>query len=290
MVQQPIREFTEYESADGVVYSLTVPSRYGRWVVTQTGWGTPPIEHVTQRGPLQHGETVRDSYLRPRIIQMLIRQDFCNRDDYWSGRGALINAIRPNRQSTAGGIEPGLLTRLLSDGTRRRLDVYPQSGPAFEPSQARVWDEHSFSEILRWLALDPVIYDPTRVDTTLTVGGTTVLSYAGTWASFPDILITGPITNPSITNDTLGHKIELTHTVAAGVVLTISLSPSVKTVIDDLGVSHIDKLTTDSNIAAWCLHPAPEAANGANSLTTAGSGTTGATAFEVRAFSRYFGI
>src|SRR5688572_21537598 len=111
------REFTDYIGADGNVYPLHVPAPIGKWAISQSGWGTPPIEYVTQRGPFQHGETVIDYFLRPRVVQLLIRQQFCNRDDYWTGRAALLNGIRPNRQLTPTAILPGTLRRTLSDGS-----------------------------------------------------------------------------------------------------------------------------------------------------------------------------
>ena len=69
-------EFLKYIAPDGAEYEFHVPSFVGRWVINQSGWGTPPIEHVTERGPFQHGETVKDYFLRPRTIQLLIRLGF----------------------------------------------------------------------------------------------------------------------------------------------------------------------------------------------------------------------
>jgi hypothetical protein len=157
---QKIREFHEYISPDGKVYNLTIPSRKGRWVMQSSGWGTPPIEYITQRGTFQHGETVKDYFLTPRTIQLLINQSFCDRNGQWEGRADLLDAIRPNRQLTATGVVPGTLRRVLSDGSIRDLKVFIADGPSFDPDQDG-WQEHSFKEVLRFVAHDPVIYDPT---------------------------------------------------------------------------------------------------------------------------------
>ena len=53
-----------YITPDGVEYMLSPPV----WVLQEDGFGMPPIEYVTQRGPLQHGETVKNLFLRPRTI------------------------------------------------------------------------------------------------------------------------------------------------------------------------------------------------------------------------------
>jgi hypothetical protein len=156
-----MREFHEYISPDGTVYDLTIPSRKGRWVLQSQGWGTPPIDYITQRGTFQHGQTVKDYFLQPRTIQLLIDQSFCDRDGQWAGRASLLDAIRPNRQLTATGVTPGTLRRILSDGSIRDLSVFISDGPTFDPDLSDGWQEHSFKEVLRFIAHDPVIYDPT---------------------------------------------------------------------------------------------------------------------------------
>jgi hypothetical protein len=156
-----IREFHQYISPDGKVYDLVTASRKGRWVMQSQGWGTPPIEYITQRGAFQHGETVKDFFLTPRTIQILIDQSFCNREAQWTGRATLLDAIRPNRQTSPTGATPGTLRRILPDGSKRDLKVFISEGPTFDPSPDDGWQEHSFKEVLKFVAYDPVIFDPT---------------------------------------------------------------------------------------------------------------------------------
>jgi hypothetical protein len=94
---EPIKEFHQLVTPDGEVYDLTAPSREGRWVMNSQGWGMPGVEWLTQQAPFQHGATVMDYRLQPRTLQLMVRQNYCNRDDYWAGRQALIDAVRPNR-------------------------------------------------------------------------------------------------------------------------------------------------------------------------------------------------
>src|SRR3990167_9916197 len=99
----------------------------------------PQIEYITQRGPYQHGVTVQDYFLQPRVIQMLIRQQYCSRIKLWAGRSNILNHLRPNRQSP-GQLNTGKLRKYLPDGSIRDLDVLIQEGPRFEARNLK-WDE-----------------------------------------------------------------------------------------------------------------------------------------------------
>lgn len=319
MPHWPILEFTEYITPDGEVYQLHVPSHVGRWILSQSGWGTPPIDYITERGPFQDGVTVKDFFLTPRTIQLLIRQRYCSRDDWWTGRGNLLDAIRPNRQTIATAALPGQLIRRLSTGDRRALDVFITDGPRFEPRQTGRWDEWSFQEALRFTAFDPVIYDPTEVTVTVettvaeelvfpitfdvpgVVGArvafgrediniTQNVNYVGTWLSYPIIEITGPLDNPRVDNLTTGEFVELDFNVPAGRVVTIDMRYGFKTVTDDLGVNLIGTLTTDSDLATFHIAPNPEAPGGVNEIRFSGNNANANSQMVLRFFTRYFGI
>jgi len=306
------KEFTSYISADGNEYQFHIPSGYGRWLLTESGWGTPPINYITQRGPFQHGETARDYFLRPRVIQMLIRQQFCNRDDWWGGRALLLDSIRPNRQTVPTAIDPGQLRRIQSDGSIRDLNVYITQGPRFEPRNRTNWDEWAFQEVLRFIAYDPVVFDPTEVEVVLglalteelvfpidfpiffgasVIDDTVTLTYLGTWETYPIIVITGPLSDFRIVNNTTGEAIEITFDVPLGDTLTIDLSYGAKTVVDAGGTSRIGAVTSDSDLATFHIAPDPEAPGGVNSLRVTGSGAQpDITQVAVDYFTRYFGI
>lgn len=306
-----IREFHQYIAPDGLVYELHTASKLGRWVMQSTGWGTPPIDYITERGPAQHGETVKDFFLRPRVVQLLIHQSFCDRDGQWDGRADLLNAIRPNRQLTPTATVPGQLRRVLSDGSLRDLDVFITQGPEFDPGGGE-WREHSFHEVLRFIAHDPVIYDPTlqTMQFDLNVGGELVfpitfpiifgasyiwetknLTYPGTWLSYPTIIITGPINDPTVENLTTGEKISLDYNIPVGRTVTIDLAYGVKTVVNDLGVNLIGTLTSDSDLATFHIAADPEAPLGVNQMRASGYfGIPGITQITLRYYIRYFGI
>lgn len=285
-----------------------------------TGWGMPPIRYITQRGPFQHGETALDYRLEPRIIQMLHRKNGNCRTDYWDLRSNIINSIRPNRQ-TANSFEPGRLRKILPDGSIRDLYVYLQQGPAFTARSTDSWDEYSIDEAIRFIAYDPIIFNPEtksagwNIDSignlifyespdwenrlvfpiwfseSSDIGETLEVTYNGTWLSHPTIIIVGPLSEPKIENNTTEEKIELDYDIAVGETVTINLDYGVKTVENNLGTNLIGTVTTDSDIATFHIAPDPEAENGVNELTASGSdGSSDQTQVSLNYFERYIGI
>lgn len=303
--------FMTYITPDGRLYPLHTPHEFGRWVVSFSGFGTPPIQYITQRGPFQHGETVKDFFLRPRIIQLLIRQEFIDRSGWWAGRATLLDEIRPNRQATATAALPGQLRVVQTDGTIRDLDVFISEGPRFEPRVGTRWDEHAFTEVLRFIAHNPVAFDPNQVTVNFAlsldlnlvfpitfpiqfgsgeIDDTQNVTYVGTWEEFPVITVVGPIENFRLDNVTTGEKIEFGANIGPGRTVTIDLRLGFKTVVDDLGTNLIGIVTSDSDLATWHLAPDPEAPLGVNALRLRGNNPTGTTSVTLRYFDRYFGF
>lgn len=293
----PQSEFWVYTSPDGARYDLTVPATVGRWVISNEGSGLPEIDWITQRGPSQHGATVTDFFLQPRVIQLLVRVAACSRNGYWANRAGLLNGLRPNRQLTPTGVEPGQLKFRMSTGQYRAFDCFLTQGPRFEPSQPSRWDEWAVQEVLRFTAFNPVAYDPTAHEQSfmlpeqlvfpitfpIVFGGlndTENITYAGTWLEYPTIDLSGPMTSPRITNLATGEVIALDYDIPAGVTVTITLTYGNKTVRDSLGNNLIGTVTTDSSLATWHLAPDPEAAGGINPINVA-AGSVGASASAV---------
>lgn len=306
-----ITEFHQLITHDGQVFNLDSHARVGKWVISQAGWGMPPIRYNTVRDPLGGAELVKSYFLQPRTVELLIRQEFCGRPEYWRGRAAILEATRVNRGNPLEAA-PVTLRRLLPDGHRRDLEVYLQGGLEFAPRSPGQWDEWAFTEFLRFIAYDPVITDPTPrvelftlaprgdlvfpIEFPLEFGGDTVdqfrdVTYAGTWLSHPVINLTGPLNNPIITNLTTGEKLELTYNIPSGEVVTLNLQYGQKKVEDNLGNNLIGTLTTDSDFATWHLAPDPEAPGGVNQLQVQGTqGEAGVTAIQVEYFERHIGF
>ncbi len=261
---------------------------------------------------------MKDFFLQPREIQLLIRQGFINRRAWWAGRAALLDEIRPNRQATPSASVPGQLRLVQTDGTTRELDVFIQEGPRFEPRVPEQWDEHAFQEALRFIAHNPIAFDPSQVTVGFTIAlaadlvfpitfddavatddiifgsgeqtDTQVINYLGTWEEYPVLTITGLAEKFRIDNLTTGEKIEFTSDIANGRTVTVDLRYGFKTVVDDLGNNLIGVVTSDSDLATWHLAPDPEATLGANSIRVSAINPNGSYSVSIEYFDRYFGF
>lgn len=267
-----VSEFDQFITSDGFAYALHAPDI--RWVRSIEGTGMPPVTYLTQKGPFQHGETLLGYRLQPRVIQMLIRQNYTCRERYWHGRLQILDVLRPNRPGTT-----GTLRKNFGDGSKIDIDVVIQQGPNFEPADPDVWDEWSINEVIRFIAYNPVFYNPYLhtwdfINITLAsgvaqdsltmlqlkfaatfpinfnrnigvpgIGGGAVaptidpniLAYLGSWVEYPTIILVGPLDSPFIiTNVTTDETIRLNYVVDAGETVTIDLNYGTKTITSTL--------------------------------------------------------
>lgn len=297
-----VNESLVYFRPDGQRVILHSPP--AKAVLSQEGFGMPPLQYVADQAPFQHGDTVRSFTLQPRPLQLTIIQNFTSRATYRDGRASLLDAIRPNRVTDFN--TPGSLRYYLANGTKRQLDVLVESGPGFAPPEGG-WREWSFTEVLRFVAHDPVWYDPTVHEISFTTstgnfvfpatfpitfggfGGQAWVGYLGNWIEYPTFTVTGPLTGLVIQNLTTGDKLELGYTLPAGFAATISLR-GVKTITRNDGVNLLNYLTSDSDLATFSIAPDPQAPSGLNLLRVSGSGASSATLVKLRYYDRFIGI
>lgn len=281
-----------------------------RFIQTFAGYGMSPIKYVEQQGALQHGTTIYDYKLQRRVVQWLIRQNGCDRWDYWDKRAEFVDYLRPNHH-TLNNFGPGKLRKYLPDGSIRDLDVHLEFGPIFA-SPTRYWDEWGFTESIRFVAPDPTFYDPTvkSITSSLAIAPTELefpvtfpidfsssliddtnnISYLGNWLTYPTIVITGPISGFRVSNEATGEFILLSHEIDPGETVTISLEFGNKSVIDSLGENLIGSILPESDLATFHVAPAPEAASGTNPIKIIGAGAGAATNIEVQYNDRFIGI
>lgn len=247
------------------------------------GLGMQPRHDITQRGPMEHGETYNDYRLDPRDIDLLI---------YLIGNNATRTAAR---RQVLGLFHPDYLSTLRCDTPNGLRDIDVQfKGNGSAPSTER-WPNLEFLR-LKFSAKKP-FYDPngttvpfaqvsgggaflvpTSVPTTFggsTLNQTQVIDTTGDPAFFraePIITITGPITDPIITNQLTGDKLDFSGTtIAGGSTYTIDTRYNRKTVTDQLGANQISKLVAGSSIASFDLR------RGQNSISVVGTSTNSAT-------------
>lgn len=286
-------EFTSYIAPDGSEYVFDSDERA---LLTEEGLGMPLISYLTQKGPSQHGETIVGYRLQPRTIQLLVRQNSCDRIAYWENRSILIDNIRPNN-TPIGSTAKGKLRKLFQDGSMRDIDVVIDQGPIFTARDLSVWDEWGFTETLRFIAHDPTFYNPVEKSIAFsdlndpssflifpfsfdlifggyTYGTSSILTYTGSWQAYPRIVITGPAENLLLINLSTSEVIELNYNVSAGQTITIDLAFGVKTVVDNTGRNLAGAISLQSNLDTFHFAPSPEVTNGQNYLYVYASGTT----------------
>lgn len=248
------------------------------------GFGLAPLHRITTRGPLQHGDSDIGFRLDPRVLQIpLVVKNESASPIYFSYdiRQALLDIFRPQ--------DAGVLTVETNKGgpTRyRSIDVQVLGGLTFDVDP----QDYHVRTVVQLRADDPTWYDSTAANTTtITPGGFagTTLSNAGNWQAFPQITVTGPVTNLTITNSTTSQVLNIPGAISAGTSYYFDLRYGYKTIYtgpNQTGTNVIDKISATSNLATWAIQP------GVNNIVITGTGTSGATQVVTTWPNRYTGI
>lgn len=274
-----------YDAVSGITYNYQ----------GDQGFGLAPMHRITQRGPMQHGDSDVDFRLDPRIMQLPIVAITTSIDDYYIARGRLLSVFSPSNVV-------GTLTVTTSTWSRS-IDVKVLGGMAFD-TDPQVG--YTLRAVIQLRADDPTWYDanpltingssgiagtPTaypvvypRTYGTANINATTTYSYDGTWLSYPVITATGPITGLVITNNTTGQVITTTGSIAAGRTYTYDLRYGKKTVYDDLGNNQIATVASSSNLATWAI------VTGTNSISITASSSSSPAAVIITYYTRFVGI
>lgn len=290
-----IVERLTYFTPDNVEFMLSSPW----YVIQEDGFGMPPLEFITQRGPFQHGETVKDIWLRPRIVQLMVRREACSRPEYWDLRAALLNTMRPNRTALP---TPGRLRKYLANGQVRELFAYPSEGPGFPSHDPNEWQQFSVQDTIRFTCYDPVAQDPVLKSSAYASSGAVgafpitfpyqiasfgtnaPINYLGTWLAYPTIVINGPAVGAVIRNLTTDELISFSYTVASGRSVTFNLEYGRKTVTLDDGTNLIGYVSADSDLGSFHLTP------GSNNMQVFASGTSAVSSIILSWYDRYIGV
>lgn len=306
-----------YISPDGQTYNLHDP--YKKSVINMSGWGLPSADIADSRGPFQHGTNPLSIRIPPRTVLVDIYHVGCHRDEYWSIRTGLINALRLNR-TNVNNPSPGKLRWYRADGAIRQADVFIKKGPDF-PQSTRGWDEFNTRDTLEFIAHNPILYNPNQVtesfgDLGCTIlqtlqfpfsfsseniifGGTTCnainnldINYLGNWQEFPLIRVAGPANNFSITHSQTTLKIALSgYSIPGGDSVTFDLRYGRKTVVlNSTGASLLGYISSDSNLGSFAIEPDPVVEDGVNTFSVSIDDGTVDTQVVFQYYDRYIGI
>ena len=288
----------------GITYSLD-SGTYCRYI-DDDGLGMSPLHRISERGPMQHGDTDLDFRLDPRIIRLVLEIEGTSAHDLYDQRKALIGIFKPRKS-------PVILEWVLPNITTRRILANYISDMSLPNA-----DRESFSQkvVVTLEANDPAFYDPTGLSIYFQLGGgggdvcevptpipmlvgaSTLnasgdITYNGDWLEYPQVHIIGPITDPvvTITHGTTSEKLDFTGiTIAAGAYYTIDCRYGYKTIVNSSGVNKIADLTNDSRLDDFHIEADPDAPGGLNTITVTGSAVTGATYVGMNYYERYLGL
>lgn len=274
-------------------------------VISVTGVGIAPTRRLTQRGPLQHGETDIGFRLDPRNVSLVLAIVGVDRAAADTARGTLAY-IFGARQS-----EPVLLRCTRDDGSVRQLDCRAV-GIVDTPitDEERIWN---FQRVgVQLMASDPNWYDPQTnlpsvlrnsgawfvpLEVPLEIGATTEIDtsegieYIGTFDEYPILYLYGAMQDPVIENETTGDVLDLTGaTIADGDWYEIDLRYGYKTVVDNDGVNKIAELTATSDLATFRLASILETSDGVNIVHFTASGAGANTRFVVQYRNRFVSL
>lgn len=276
---------------DGANASLGVTLRY----LGDQGFGMAPMHRITQRGPLQQGDSDVDFRLDPRILQLPLVVEASTINAGYTAREALMKIFTP---ANGGGT-----LRIASDGFVRSIDCVTLGGMDFNAEPGTGWHVRT---VVQLRASDPTWYDPTPVSggstpavegtptpvpllVPWTVGASSINSTinttnVGTWLAYPIITAVGPITDLTITNTTTGDVIAVDGTIANGDTWVFDLRYGRKTVVDQNGVNKIASITAASSLATFAIE------RGANAITVTGSSPGAASSVSIVYYTRYVGV
>ena len=266
------------------------------------GQGMAEGHAITDRGPMQHGETYVGYRLDPRTIQLVLGVWGATWTEIEAKTDTLMRLLR---------FRDGLYhVRFTTDaGYVRLINCCYGGGMTLgrEPGA-------TFTKIgLALYAPDPTFYDeagdsicfslagggtgwaiPWVIPWTLgmsTLSQTVTIPYSGSFKAYPFIHIIGPITDCEITNNVTGDTLDFDGvTIAAAHYYDIDCAYGVKTVTDNHGTNKIADLSYVSDLASFHLAAAPEAPGGNNSITVTGTSITAATQIYMSYHTRFVGI
>lgn len=298
-VLSAIVDGTEYSLDDGVLSYWTADD----------GLGMSPMHRITERGPLQHGNTDRGYRLDPRNLRLIFDIIADTQTAWESGRNSIMSIFQPGNAA---------ITLKFAYETRTYYLDCHYIGQMSLPSADRIgWNQIVIADLV---ANDPTFYGDSKsisfalgsggtgtmlVPTVIpmTVGTTTLntyraVNYYGTFLTYPIIRITGPITNCVITNTGTDEKLDFTGTtIAAGTYYEIDCRYGYKTVVNNAGTSVIANLTNDSDLATFHIGTKDEVGGvgdpsgaAANSFHITGTSISGATKIEMQYYERFVGI
>jgi phage-related protein len=255
------------------------------------GFATPDVSYKTVSAPFQDGETLLDTRFSTRKFSINLMVTGPTLTDIQTAINTLIRLFNP-------GSGPGILTFIYEDGTSYYINC---SGKVVPSGSARS-NKHQLVRI-DLVAHSPLFYTSAQSKTigsngiatfpitfpfTLTSNTSTgTATNLGDVAAGATIIIEGDVTNPVITNTTLGTYLAFTKNMDVGDTMTITTHFGNKTVLfydatDGSTVNGFQFLNADSTF--FQINP------GNNIITFTSAGAAAGTKVVVTWSDQYSGV
>lgn len=253
--------------------------------IRNDGFGMPPIQRFSERGPLQDGSTDLGFRLEPRVIRLVLNTLASGMLEYWERREELLYIFAPREEP----IKLQFTYQKTTGTVTRELYCHTTGGLNFASEEKQAWNGQRVA--IELTANDPILYDPVPLTGTLSPNGTTTGTYLGTYPAFPVFEITGPVSNLIITNDITGDVLSFDgSTIIDGETVTVDLRYGYKTVRNQDNENRISYLLSTSDFATFAFSPVPIAPLGVNSFTCSSTSTGGGTAINFTVSPAYIGF
>jgi hypothetical protein len=304
-----IRGIHEDSLSDGTVLFTTEHGPVYFVYETDNGLGMPALVRFSERGPSQHGDTDLGFLLEPRSLSYIfgVFAPGTTMDSRYldTARMLLLARFRPAR-------DPISLRYNRANGDVFQIDGHFAEGMQFGSAEriAGTWYQR-FS--VNFKMNDPIWYGPYQEVVTFTndlwTGGLAVpfsvpvpvgssdyshgsipLFYDGTWETYPDLRINGPITNPTILHDELDLSLPFEGSVQQGGYWDILLSSGSKRVVDHEGNSVMQYLSDPNNLDTFRIAADPDLTSGINRIRMTGTNANALTSLRITYTNRYIGI
>jgi len=275
------------------------------YLIGNDGLGLLPFHRISDRGPLQNGDTDRGFRYDPRIINLALHIFAETEAEFWQKRSNVLTLFSPNTKK--------VIFQWKLGTTIRQIEAVPYEGLTFSSKDASGYSQKT-GMVLK--CNDPAMFDPTPNSVELSASGgggatggavptavptsvgssgvnaTVAINYTGKVDSFPYLIrITGPITSPILTNLVTNEVLDFSgYTIAAGDYYDIDLRFGYKTVTSAAGVSKQSELTAASDLTTFRILADPDAPGGVNSIQLTGSGVDVATKVNISYYNRFSGI
>lgn len=158
------QEYWRWESPDGQTMRFT-----GDFcIIRESGLGMPRPEY-TKRTMANGSIRVCGVDYEPRIVEIDLRYDACDRCGYYNAASDFANITRPDRVISCC-LERGKLVKRLPDGSEWYLKAYIDSAPdvGMNLSGLDVWDNNAMQDTVRFIADEPRFFKYTSSSVTIT--------------------------------------------------------------------------------------------------------------------------